>query len=103
MKVEIKQISNPDDEQVIIECVEVTKDIDDIRGYILTKGTTLTGTCGERVFRFKLEDVFYFEAVDERVFAYTNEKVYELKIRLYELETAYSGKRFVRCSQKHSS
>lgn len=99
MKVSIRQIANRADEQVIIECVEVTKDVDDIRGYALVKGTTLTGVCNERIYQFELQNVFCFEAVDERVFAYTKEKVYELKIRLYELEAAYSDKHFVRCSK----
>jgi len=99
MRVSIKKISERDYEQVIIECVEVTKDIEDIRAFALTRGTTLTGLCDDRTYRFKLENVFYFEAVDERVFAYTKEKVFEMKIRLYELENAYSEKFFVRCSK----
>lgn len=99
MKVSVRQIENRNDEQVVIECVEVTKDIDDIRGYVLTKGTSLTGVCDGRLYQFKLENVFYFEAVDERVFAYTKGAVYEMKIRLYELEAAYSDKHFVRCSK----
>lgn len=99
MKVSIKRVSNHTDEQVVIECVEVTKDIDDIRSYVLAKGTTLTGVCNERIYRFELQNVLYFEAVDERVFAYTKEKIYELKVRLYELETAYSDKHFARCSK----
>jgi DNA-binding LytR/AlgR family response regulator len=99
MRVSIKQIIEHANEQVVIECVEVTKDVEDIQAYALTKGTTLIGVCDDRTYQFRLENVFYFEAVDERVFAYTKEKVYELKIRLYELENAYSDKYFVRCSK----
>lgn len=99
MKVHIKQISNKADECLIIECVEITSDIESIRSFALTKGTTLTGNIDERIYQFNLSDVFYFEAVDERVFAYTKNKSYELKIRLYELENAYSDKHFVRCSK----
>lgn len=99
MRVSIKQITDYDNEKVVIECVEVTKDIEDIRVYALTKGMTLTGVCDDRTYQFKLEDVFYFEAVDERVFAYTKGKIYEMKIRLYELENAYSEKHFIRCSK----
>ena len=39
MRVNIKPIQDTAEEQVIIECVEVTKDIEDIRAYVLTKGT----------------------------------------------------------------
>ena len=99
MRVNIKPIQDTAEEQVIIECVEITKDIEDIRAYVLTKGTALSGVYDGRVFRFELEEVFYFEAVDERVFAYTWEKIYELKIRLYELENMYSDRYFIRCSK----
>jgi DNA-binding LytR/AlgR family response regulator len=99
MKVRIKHISDKANECLIIECVEVTPDIESIRSYALTKGTTLTGSVNERVYQFNLSDVFYFEAVDERVFAYTKSKSYELKIRLYELENAFADKHFVRCSK----
>ena len=60
---------------------------------------TLIGSIDERIYQFNLSDVFYFEAVDERVFAYTKGKSYELKIRLYELENAYADKHFIRCSK----
>lgn len=99
MKVRIKLISEKADECLIIECVEVTSEIESIRSYALTKGTTLTGNVDERIYQFNLSDVFYFEAVDERVFAYTKDKSYELKIRLYELESAYADKHFIRCSK----
>ncbi len=99
MKVRIKQISEKADECLIIECVEVTPDIESIRSYALTKGTILTGNVDERIYQFNLSEVFYFEAVDERVFAYTKSRSYELKIRLYELENAYADKHFVRCSK----
>lgn len=99
MKVCIKQISDKANECLIIECVEVTPDIESIRAYALTRGTSLTGMMNEQIYQFKLSDVFYFEAVDERVFAYTNKYSFELKIRLYELENAYSDKHFVRCSK----
>lgn len=99
MQVRIKQISDKADECLIIECIEVTPDIESIRSFALTKGTTLTGSVDERIYQFNLCDVFYFEAVDERVFAYTKSRSYELKIRLYELENAYSDKHFIRCSK----
>lgn len=99
MKVFIRQIKDKQDEQVVIECVEITQDVQKIRSFVLTKGTTLTGKMDENICQFNLSEVYYFEAVDERVFAYTEGKVYELRIRLYELESAYSDKHFVRCSK----
>lgn len=99
MKVLMKRINDITKECLIIECVEVTPDIESIRAFALSKGATLSGSVGERIYQFNLTEVFYFEAVDERVFAYTRDKSYELRIRLYELEKAYADKHFVRCSK----
>jgi DNA-binding LytR/AlgR family response regulator len=99
MKVLIKRINDKTDECLIIECVEVTPDIESIRSYALTKGTTLSGSSGERIYSFNLSEGFYFEAVDERVFAYTKNMTFELKSRLYEIENAYVDRHFIRCSK----
>lgn len=99
MRVKIKRINDKTDECVTIECVKVTPDIESIRSYALTKGTTLSGSSGERIYSFNLSEVFYFEAVDERVFAYTKNMTFELKSRLYEIENAYVDRHFIRCSK----
>ncbi|MDO5574253.1 MAG: LytTR family DNA-binding domain-containing protein [bacterium] len=99
MKAYVKKITDKEAEQVIIECVEVTNEVRDIYTYALTKGTELSGMSGDQLKRFRLEDVCYFEAVDEKSFAYTTENVYELKLRLYEIEQAYESYHFVRCSK----
>ena len=57
------------------------------------------GSSGERIYSFNLSEVFYFEAVDERVFAYTKNMTFELKSRLYEIENAYVDRHFIRCSK----
>lgn len=99
MKVNIWRIAKKEEEQVTIECVEITPEIKDIYSYVLTKGKELSGVENGRICRFRLEDVCYFEALDEKVFAYTKSHVYEQKIRLYEAEEAYREHHFVRCSK----
>ncbi|HCO18691.1 LytTR family DNA-binding domain-containing protein [Gudongella oleilytica] len=99
MRVCIRNVNDKNEECVVIECVEISPEVESIRSYALAKGTMLTGSAGEQIFQFELSDVFYFEAVDERVFAYTKANVYELKIRLYQLEDAYSDRHFIRCSK----
>ena len=99
MRVSIRKIKDGK-EQVIIECRRVTPDIEDICSYVRSKGTGLSGTAdGQNVERFDLQNVYYFEALDEKVFAYTTDKVYEIKARLYEVEQAYSACHFIRCSK----
>ena len=100
MKVNIRKVLKKEEEQVIIECVEVTPKIREIRSYVEMKGTELSGiTDGQHMVRFCLDDVYYFEALDEKVFAYTKEQVCEIRMRLYEVEQLYEAYHFVRCSK----
>lgn len=44
-------------------------------------------------------DIYYFESVDEKVFAYGEKDVAELKFKLYELEKRFAGTDFIRVSK----
>ena len=99
LRLTIRKAACAEDEQVIIECVEMTKDFEDIKEYVLMKGNVVTGYIDERVFQIPLADILYFEAVGEQVFAYTADKVYSIKNRLYEIEELYSDRKFIRCSK----
>lgn len=99
MKVQVRKIEEKEQEQIIIECVDLTREVEEIRAFALSKGTTLTGLLEERVHLFPLSAVYYFEAVDERVFAYTKTHAYEMKVRLYQLEELYQNQHFIRCGK----
>ena len=100
MKVKIRNVLSKKEEQVVIECVEMTPELEDIKNYCLAKGAFLTGY--ENVSsqqQICIKDILYVEAIDEKVFAYTKEKVFEIKQRLYELETTLAPYKFIRCSK----
>lgn len=100
MRVSIRKILNKKEEQVIIECVEITSEIKDIYSYVHHRGVELSGIVeGQYRKKFCLEDVYYFEALDEKVFAYTKSQVYEIRMRLYEVEKLYKTHHFIRCSK----
>ncbi len=99
MKVSVKQIGRDQEEQAIILCYEINENVKNIVSYIKATGDTLAGYVDERVSQIFPQDIFYVEAVDDRVFAYTAKKVYELKCKLYEFTTLYENRRFFRCSK----
>lgn len=99
MEVLIRRICEREKERVVLECVEMTKDFEDIRDYVHMKGNTLTGFIDSQAFSIKLSDILYFEAVGERVFAYTAKELYQIKMRLYELEKQCERRKFARVSK----
>lgn len=100
MKVKIRNVLSKQEEQVVIECVEMTPEFEDIKNYCLSKGTFLTGYINvSSQQQICIKDILYVEAIDERVFAYAKENVFEIKQRLYELETELAPYKFIRCSK----
>ncbi|HWR22973.1 MAG TPA: LytTR family DNA-binding domain-containing protein [Feifaniaceae bacterium] len=99
MKVCIEKIDQTRPEQVIIQCYRVTGTVASIFNYVKSTDITLAGYSDDRVTQLFLQDIFYVEAVDNRVFAYTQKETFELKCKLYEFEEAYGGQRFFRCSK----
>lgn len=100
MNVKIRTVSSKEEEQVVLECVEMTSEFEDIKNYCLAKGTFLMGYTDVSVqLQVKIADILYIEAVGENVFVYTKNNVFEIKKRLYELESELSDYKFVRCSK----
>ena len=99
MKVSVKQISVDKEEWAIIQCYEITENVRNIVKFIKSTGVTLAGYIDERASQIPLQDICFVESVDNKVFAYTAKKVYELKCKLYEFATLYENRRFFRCSK----
>ncbi|MGN0637612.1 MAG: LytTR family DNA-binding domain-containing protein [Huintestinicola sp.] len=99
MNVIIRNVDSKEKEQVIIECIEVTEEVERIRLFAESSGQTLSGSIDGRLYSVNIGDIYYFEAVDERIFAYSESKVFEVKGRLYEIERKLSESSFLRCSK----
>lgn len=99
MDVKIEIVSDKAQEVVTIDCVEITPEIEEIQNFILSKEHFVTGRLNDRTSKISVNDILYFESVDERVFACTLKAVYEVKSRLYELENSFTGCGFIRCSK----
>ena len=99
MKTVINQISDKADEMVTIDCCEVTQEIINLRDYAESVGDSISGMTDGKSVILPLSEILYFEAVDEKVFAYTESDVADVRGRLYEYEEMLSGKGFVRVSK----
>lgn len=99
MRVTIRKVESKDAEQVVLECVHMNSEFTDIRNYCLSKDNALIGYEENRAKQLHYHEILYLEALEDRVFAYTQSGVYEIKRRLYELEELLRPYHFVRCSK----
>jgi DNA-binding LytR/AlgR family response regulator len=101
MKVLIEEISRDGIEEIIIRCYEVNDDIMNIYNKLKIDSNELLGYDKDIIYRLNFQDIYYFEAVDNKVFIYCKDKVLESKQKLYELEEMCKGKKFFRASKSN--
>ncbi|WP_442602415.1 LytTR family DNA-binding domain-containing protein [Paenibacillus sp. KN14-4R] len=99
MKVSIEEISREQEEEILIRCHEVDDEICEIVNKLRTETLIIIGYQDDSVNRIKLSDIYYFEAVDGKVFTYSKDDVFEVKQKLYELEELCKGKKCFRASK----
>lgn len=99
MKVRIENVKSRDEEQILIQCYRVNDELLEIIDFIKSREDQLSGYEDTRIYQISLRDVYYFEGVDNKVYAYLKNQVYEIKNKLYELEELHKKRKFFRCSK----
>ena len=100
MKLIRKQIDPTEEEAVILEYIEWTSEWENLSDYIEGKKRQIIGYGTKKeMYSIQLEDILYFEAVGDLVFAYTGDQVYEIKMRLYQVEETVQQSGILRASK----
>ncbi len=99
MRVRIERIPKNEEELVLIHCYRVNEEVTELVDFIRTRDGLVSGYEDSQIFQIALRDIYYFEGVDNKVYAYLKDHVYEVKSKLYELEEDYHRMKFFRCSK----
>lgn len=100
MKLIEHTIDNPENDAIILEYHEFTQEFSDIKNYILDNGQLFPVYNKEKaLIKLKIKEILYFEAVGELVFAYTEQGVFEVKMRLYQVEDKLEKNNVLRASK----
>ena len=98
MKITIETPKPGKEDEVIIRCAEVDDKLMRLI-YALREDERLTGYLEDKIVKLSLKDIYYFEAVDNKIFAYASEETYEIRRKLYELEQDLVHTDFLRISK----
>lgn len=99
MKITIEDRMDGQEDEIIIRCKQMDEHLLKLVYAIKAGSEKLTVTRGNDIVQVAPKDVFYFEAVDNKVFLYLEKEVYETKLKLYELEEHFVGTDFLRVSK----
>jgi DNA-binding LytR/AlgR family response regulator len=99
MKITIENIPVGSEPEIIIKCNEPDESLLQLIYSIKSTPKKLIGFTDLKMHIVNPKDVFYFESVDNKVFIYCKEKVFESKLKLYEIEAQYENLGFFRASK----
>lgn len=99
MDIRVLKIAKNQPEQLEIRCHEVTEQVREIVTFVKSRQGQLTGVIEGKQYEVPVIDVYYVEAMDNKVFLYSVRQVYETKQKLYELEEILKEKYFLRVSK----
>mgnify|MGYP003293800724 FL=1 len=101
MKITIVDCRDGEEDEIIIKCRQVDEQILKMVYALKAGAEKLTGLKDGSIVQIAPKDVYYFEAVDNKVFLYLEKEVYETRYKLYELEERFRGTDFLRVSKSY--
>lgn len=99
MKITIETPKAGEEDEVIVRCASLDDRLMSLIYSLKAGEGKLTGYIEDKIVKLEPKDIFYFESVDNRVFAYTGKGVYEVHKKLYEIEEEYVYTDFLRISK----
>ena len=99
MKITIETPKEGAEDEIIVRCASLNDRMMKLIAALRMEESSLTGYMDDKIVKLSTKDVFYFEAVDNKVFAYTGKGVYEVRKKLYEIEKEYVDTDFLRISK----
>lgn len=99
MKITILEKNPNEEDEIIVKCDYLDESITKLLNQLKTGKGKLPLYKDSQIVLIEPKDILYFESVDDKVFAYTTDAVYESDQKLYMLEEELPNKDFFRASK----
>jgi DNA-binding LytR/AlgR family response regulator len=99
MKITIEEIKNLTETEIIIKCKERDESVENVISTLRLFDMNVIVKKDDVKYILSPSDIYYFDSVDDKVFCYTNDNVYETTNRLYEIEEIFKNSTFLRVNK----
>ncbi len=99
IKITIVDPSPDEEDEIIVKCRYIDDDITLLLNQLKNGSSQMNFLKNNKIVFVEKKDIFYFESVDDKVFAYTQDDVFETKLKIYELEQLLYSKSFFRANK----
>lgn len=98
MKITFEVPREGQEDEIIVRCASPDERVMKLI-LALREEEKLTGYIDDKIVKLSIKEIYYFEAVDNKVFAYTAKETYEIHKKLYEIEQEYAHTDLLRISK----
>lgn len=99
MKITILEKQPDEEDEVIVKCDYIDESITRLLNQFKAGKAKMNFYKDSKIVLLDQKEILYFESVDDKVFAYTKDEVYETKSKLYMLEEELPSDVFFRASK----
>lgn len=99
MKLIIDQSRDYEDVEITIKFKQIDADLEKLIAQIRLYGFAIIGKKDGAIHPLRPEEIYYFESIDDKTFAYCEKEVFDCSLKLYELEQQLAKADFVRISK----
>ena len=99
MKITIEVPGPGEEDEIIVKCAALDERMMNLIYALKNDRDRLTGYVEDKIVKLLPKEIYYFESVDNKVFAYTAKGTYEVHKKLYEIEAEYAHTDFLRISK----
>lgn len=99
MKITINIDEKIDETEILVNCNHLTKDIENIIATLRIMNQQMLVMRDDESYLLDVGKISYIEALERKTFVYTDEAVYESKLKLYEMEERLCQSGFFRVSK----
>lgn len=97
MKIRVEQTEGQ--EEIIIRCHERNREVKEILTLLEEISPRITGRKDGETYLLKPSEIYYFESIDNRTFAYGKCEIYQCGLSLALMEEQVRDRGFFRCSK----
>lgn len=99
MKITINIDEKVQETEITISCNQLTYEVENLIATLRILNQQLLVCKESENFLLDVNEISYIEAVDRKIFVYTEDDIYESKLKLYEMEEKLCQSGFIRISK----
>jgi DNA-binding LytR/AlgR family response regulator len=99
MKITILESDDADEIEIVLKCKDMNEEVLKILTSLQSFERKIMGTLQGKIYLLTTDEIYYFESVDKKNFAYTKQNVYEVSMRLYQVEEMFGDGNLFRATK----